>query len=73
MDLGFLAVALAIGLATIGPGIGIGIAAAGAFSAMARQPESANNFRNLMFIAFAFAESLAIYGMLFAFIILGRL
>ncbi len=73
MDLGYIAVALSIGLATIGPGIGVGIAAAGTFSAMARQPEMANGFRNYMFVIIAFMESYVIFGLLFALIILGRL
>ncbi|MGI5891117.1 MAG: ATP synthase F0 subunit C [Bacillota bacterium] len=68
-----IAVALAIGLATIGPGMGMGIAAAKAIEGMARQPEAAGKIRTNMFVAFAFMESLTIYGMVFAFMLWGRL
>lgn len=67
-----IAAALAIGLATIGPGIGQGIAAAKALEGMARQPEAAGTLRISMILAFAFMESLSIYGLLVAFLLFSK-
>ncbi|MDQ6660880.1 MAG: ATP synthase F0 subunit C [Chloroflexota bacterium] len=64
-----LAVALAIGFGAIGPGIGIGIAAGQAFSAIGRNPEAEPIIRTNMFIGLVFAESIAIYALLIAFLI----
>lgn len=68
-----LAAALAIGLAAIGPGIGQGIAAGKALEGMARQPEVAGNLRTNMILALAFMESLTIYGLVIAFILIAKL
>ena len=68
-----LAAALAIGLAAIGPGIGQGIAAGKALEGMARQPEVAGNLRTNMILALAFMESLTIYGLLVAFILVAKM
>lgn len=68
-----LAAALAIGLAAIGPGIGQGIAAGKALEGMARQPEVAGNLRTNMILALAFMESLTIYGLVVAFILVAKM
>lgn len=68
-----LAAALAIGLAAIGPGIGQGIAAGKALEGMAKQPEVAGNLRTNMILALAFMESLTIYGLVIAFILVAKL
>jgi len=68
-----LAAALAIGLATLGPGIGQGIASAKALEGMARQPEMAGTLRTSMILALAFMEAMAIYGLLIAILLLGRM
>lgn len=68
-----LAVALAISLSTIGPGIGQGIAASRAMEAMARQPEMAGTIRSNMIIALALMEALTIYGLLIAFMLIGKM
>jgi F-type H+-transporting ATPase subunit c len=68
-----LAVAIAIGLATIGPGIGQGTAAAKALEGIARQPEVAGELRTTMIIALAFMEALTIYGLLIAFLLMGKM
>ncbi len=67
-----LAVALAIGLGAIGPGIGIGIAAGQAFNAIGRNPEAEPQIRINMFIGLAFAEAIAIYALIIAFLLSGR-
>ncbi|HLI88193.1 MAG TPA: ATP synthase F0 subunit C [Ktedonobacteraceae bacterium] len=69
MDLHPLAVALAIGLGAIGPGIGIGIAAGQAFSAIGRNPEAAPVIQTNLILGLAFAEAIAIYALLVAFLI----
>jgi F-type H+-transporting ATPase subunit c len=65
----FLAKALAIGLGTIGPGIGIGIIGGKAVEATGRNPEVRSQILTLMILAIAFAESLAIFALVIAFII----
>lgn len=68
-----IAIALAIGLSTIGAGIGQGIAAGKALESMARQPELYSKFQVTMILAMGIIEALAIYGMVFAFILLGKM
>ena len=60
---------LAIGLGAIGPGIGIGIIAGKAIEAIGRNPEAEGAVRTNMFVGMAFAEALAIYALVVAFII----
>ena len=73
MELIAVAAALAIGLAAIGPGIGQGIAAGKALEGMARQPEMMSTLPTNMILAFAFMESLTIYGLVIAFILIGKM
>ena len=73
MDLIFLAAALAVAIATIGPGIGQGIAASKAMEAIARQPEATGDIRTSLILSLAFMEALTIYGLLIAFMILGNM
>lgn len=68
-----LAAAIAVALSTLGPGIGQGIAASKAMEAMARQPEAAGNIRSSMIIALAQMEALTIYGLLIAFMLIGKM
>lgn len=68
-----LAAALAIGIASIGAGIGQGIAAGKALEGMAKQPEVAGNLRTNMILALAFMESLTIYGLVVAFILVAKM
>ena len=68
-----IAAALAIGLSAIGPGIGQGLAAAHAMDAIARQPEAAGTIRSNMIIAMGLLESLTIYGLLIAFLLIGKI
>ena len=62
-----IAAALAIAISTIGPGI------AHAMDAIARQPEAAGTIRSNMIIAMGLLESLTIYGLLIAFLLIGQL
>lgn len=68
-----LAAALAVGLAAIGPGIGQGNAAGKAMEAIARQPEAVGDIRTSLILSLAFMEALTIYGLLIAFLLLGKI
>ncbi len=63
--LGFVGVALSIGLVGLGSALGQGNAAAGAMEGIARQPEAAGEIRTTLLLALAFMEALT----LFAFVI----
>ena len=58
---------LVYGLAAIGPGIGIIFGKA--IEAVARQPEARGQVQQLMFIGFALAEALALFGFVLFFIV----
>ena len=64
-----LAMALAIGLGAIGPGIGIGLIGKGALEAIGRNPEASAKIQSLTILTIAFAEAVAIYALVIAFII----
>ena len=66
----FLAAGLAIGLGAIGPGIGIGLLVNGALQSIGRNPEAQGSIQINMFIGIAFAESVAIYALVVALILL---
>ena len=68
-----LAAALAIAISTIAPAIGQGMAASKALEGMARQPEMAGTLRTNMILALAFMESLTIYGLLIAFMLVAKI
>ena len=68
-----IAIALAIGLSTIGPGLGMGKAGGKALEGMSRQPEMMGQLRTNMILAFAFMESLTIYGLVLAFMLLAKM
>ena len=63
-----LAMALAIGLGAIWPGIGIGLIGKGALEAIGRNPEVAGKVQGLAILYIAFAEAVAIYALVIAFI-----
>ena len=65
-----LAAGLAVGLAGLGAGIGMGISTSKAFEGIARQPDAEPVIVRYMFIALAFMEALAIYGLVIAFILI---
>ena len=68
-----IAAALAIGLSTIGPVICEGIAASKALEGMARQPEIIGDLRTNMLISLAMMEALAIFGLVIAFMLFGKI
>ncbi len=65
-----LAAAFSVGLGAIGPGIGIGIVANGALQSIARNPDVSGQITTNMFIGIAFAEALAIFGLVVSLILL---
>lgn len=67
------AAAIAISLATIGPAVAQGNATSKAMEAIARQPEAAGEVRSTLIIALAFMEALTIYGLLIAFMLIGKI
>lgn len=68
-DLVPLGAGLAIGLGGIGPGIGIGLLVMGALQAIGRNPEAAPEIRTNMVLGIAFAEAIAIYGLVVALVL----
>ena len=68
-----LAAALAVSLSTLGPALGQGRTAAKAMEAIARQPEAAGSIRSTMIISMALMEALTIYGLLIAFMLIGKI
>ncbi len=66
---GFLAAAIAVGLGSIGAGIAVSAVGSAAMGAMAERPEMAA--RALIFVGLA--EGIAIYGLIIAIMILGKL
>jgi F-type H+-transporting ATPase subunit c len=73
MDFTPLATGLAIGLAAIGPGIGIGILGSKAMEAIGRNPEASGTVFLPMIIGMAFAEAIAIYGLVISILLFGRI
>lgn len=65
-----LGAALAIGLGAIGPGIGIGLIGSKAMEAMGRNPEATGAVQTNMILAIAFAESIGIFALVVALLLL---
>jgi len=66
----YLGASLAIGLAAFGAGIGMGYLLKGTQEGLARNPTIGGRIQTTMFIGLAFLETLALYGLLVAIIIL---
>jgi len=65
--------AFAVAIATIGPALAQGNAAGKAMESIARQPEAAGDIRTSLILSLAFMEALTIYGLLIAFLLLGKI
>lgn len=63
------AAALAIAVGGIAPALAIGMLAAKGMEAIGRNPEAASKIQVPMLLAMAFAEAIAIYGLVVALII----
>lgn len=68
-----IAAAAAIALPAIAAAIAQGIASKSAMDAIARQPEKSGDIRSTLIIALALMEALAIYGLLIAFMLIGKI
>ena len=68
-----IAAGLAIGIAAMGGGLGQGRAAAAALEGISRNPEAASKIQTPMIIALALIESLVIYALVIAFLLLGKI
>jgi len=66
----YLGASLAIGLAAFGAGIGMGHLLKGTQEGIARNPTIGGRLQTTMFIGLAFLETLALYALLVAIIIL---
>ncbi len=64
--------AVGAGLAVIGAGLGIGRLAGSALEGIARQPEAIGNIRNTMILAIVFIEGVALFGLVIAFLAMGK-
>jgi F-type H+-transporting ATPase subunit c len=68
-----IAMAIAIGLAAFGGGLGQGRAAAAALEGICRNPSSSKEVFTPMLLGLAFIESLVIFALVIAFILMGKL
>ena len=68
-----LAAALVLALTAMATAIAQGMTASHAMDAIARQPEAAGGIRGALVIALALMEALTIYGMLVAFMLVGKI
>lgn len=68
----FIGAALGMGLGALGPALGQGRAVAGAVEGMARNPAMAGKILTTMIIGLAMMESLAIYALVVALILIGK-
>ena len=75
MERGLIAIAAALVLCVTGAATAIsqGRTATKAMESIARQPEAAGGIRGALVISLALMESLTIYGMLVAFMLVGKI
>ncbi len=57
----------------VGAGIGIGVATGKASEAIARQPEASGKIQTILLLGAALAEATAIYGLVIAIMIMGKM
>ena len=68
-----IAAALVLGISALGVALGQAQAASKAIESMARQPELQGKLQSTMILAMGFMEALAIYGLVIAFMLLGKI
>lgn len=75
MEKGLIAIAaaLVLSITAIGTALAQGKTASHAMDAIARQPEAAGNIRGSLVLSLALMEALTIYGMLVAFMLVGKI
>ena len=70
--MGLIAIAILMGVSVAGAAIAQGMVGSKTVESMARQPEIASQLRTTMILALGLIESLAIYALLIAFMLLGK-
>ena len=65
--------AMSVAISGFGGSLGMGSLGGKAMESIARQPEVAEQVRTLLFITLAFIETLTIYGLLIAFMLVGKI
>ena len=68
-----IAAAIAISVAAFGVSLAQGKATSTAFEAIARQPQASGDIRTLLILALAFMEAICIFGLLIAFMLIGKI
>ena len=68
-----LAAALVLAITAVATALAQGWTASKAMDAIARQPEAAGSIRGALVISLALMEALTIYGMLVAFMLVGKI
>lgn len=68
-ELRLIAMALAVGLAALGPGLGMGILVGKALEAIGRNPEATSKIQTNMILGIAFTEAIMIFALVVALII----
>jgi len=68
-----LAIAIMMAFCVTGPAIAQGMVASKAMESIARQPDAANQIRSTMILALGLIEALTIYGLLIAFMLVGKI
>ena len=70
--LAYLSAGIVLGLVGFAAAIGISLIGSKSVESMARQPEATANIRIAMIIAIAFVESIALYALVVAFMLLAK-
>jgi F-type H+-transporting ATPase subunit c len=71
---GTIAIAAALAALTgIGAGVGLGVATGKAAVSVARQPEASGKIMSVMLLGAALAEATAIYGLVVALMLIGKM
>lgn len=69
-EISVLSAAIAVSFGALGPGLGEGRAVAAALDAIARQPEAAGTISRTLFVGLAMIETMAIYCLVVALLVL---
>jgi ATP synthase F0 subunit c len=72
MELKYIGIGLAIGLAAIGAGLGIGRIVAQAMESTGRNPEVHGKLFTMMILGVAFTEALAIFALVLSFMMISK-
>lgn len=71
--MGALGAGLAVSIAGVGGGLGMGYIGGKALEVFARRPDEGGSLRTILFITLAFIETLTIYGLLIAFMLIAKM